>query len=107
MHSFVFASVNRTHNQIRQSVLVDRFNVKIMGREGAWGDPGISHNTVEGLGSTRVLPNLVIVNPADAVEATAGEESKHLKGIDGVFPDAEGWLSTALSAHLTDKPRVP
>jgi len=69
IHSFVFAAVGRALNQIRQSILVDRFNVKILGREGAWGEAGISHNTVEGIGMTRHMPNLVILNPADAVEA--------------------------------------
>jgi transketolase len=69
INSFLFADVGRAYNQIRQSILVDRYNVKFIGREGAWGEPGISHNTVEGIGSTRVMPNLVILNPADAVEA--------------------------------------
>jgi len=69
INSFLFANVGRAFNQIRQSILVDRFNVKFIGREGAWGETGISHNTVEGIGSTRVLPNLVILNPSDAVEA--------------------------------------
>jgi len=69
INSFLFANVGRAYNQIRQSILVDRFNVKFIGREGAWGETGISHNTVEGIGSCRVLPNLVILNPADSVEA--------------------------------------
>jgi transketolase len=66
--SFDFAVVGRAYNQIRQSILVDRFNVKIMGRGGAWGDTGISHNSVETLGYTRCLPNLVIISPADSIE---------------------------------------
>ncbi|OGN95720.1 MAG: hypothetical protein A2Y89_04055 [Chloroflexi bacterium RBG_13_51_18] len=69
LNNFLFANVGRAYNQIRQSILVDRFNVKLIGREGAWGETGISHNTVEGIGATRVLPNLVILNPSDAVEA--------------------------------------
>jgi transketolase len=69
IHSFAFAALGRAFNQIRQSVLVDRFNVKILGREGAWGEPGISHNTIENLNAARVLPNLLIVNPADGVES--------------------------------------
>ncbi len=75
INSFLFADVGRAYNQIRQSILVDRFNVKFIGREGAWGEPGISHNTVEGIGSTRVLPNLVILNPSDAVEAEKAAEA--------------------------------
>ena len=69
INSFLFADVGRAFNQIRQSILVDRFNVKFIGREGAWGETGISHNTIEGIGMGRVLPNLVILNPADSVEA--------------------------------------
>jgi len=69
IHSFAFAAVSRACNQIRQSILQDRFNVKILGREGAWGEPGISHNHIEIIGITRVMPNLVIVDPADVVEA--------------------------------------
>jgi transketolase len=69
INSFLFADVGRAYNQIRQSILVDRFNVKFIGREGAWGETGISHNTVEGIGSARVLPNLVILNPSDAIES--------------------------------------
>ncbi len=68
LNSFVFAVIGRAYNSIRQSILVDRFNVKIFGREGAWGETGISHNHVEGIGMTRVMPNMVILNPADAVE---------------------------------------
>ena len=67
MHGFTFACIGRAYNQIRQSILVDHFNVKITSRE-AWGEMGVSHNIVEGIGSLRVLPNLVIINAADFVE---------------------------------------
>jgi transketolase len=75
VNSFLFAAVGRAFNQIRQSILVDRFNVKFIGREGVWGETGISHNTVEGIGSTRVLPNLVILNPSDAVSGEKAAEA--------------------------------
>jgi transketolase len=75
VNSFLFANVGRAYNQIRQSILVDRFNVKFIGREGAWGETGVSHNTVEGIGSARVLPNLVILNPADGVEGEKAAEA--------------------------------
>ncbi len=68
LHTFAFAVIGRAYNQIRQSILVDRFNVKITGRDGLWGEVGISHNLIEGIGCTRVLPNLVILNAADVVE---------------------------------------
>lgn len=75
LYSFLFANVGRALNQVRQSVLVDRFNVKFIGREGAWGEVGISHNTIEGVGISRVLPNLVIMNPSDVVEAEKATEA--------------------------------
>jgi len=75
IYGFVFAAVGRAYNQIRQSILVDRFNVKIIAREGAWGEWGISHNTVEGIAMAAVLPNLVILNPADGKEAEKAAEA--------------------------------
>jgi len=69
INNFLFASMSRAYNQIRQSILVDRFNVKFIAREGIWGEVGVSHATVEGWGSLRNLPNLVLINPADWVEA--------------------------------------
>lgn len=75
INNFLFASMSRAYNQIRQSILVDRFNVKFIGREGVWGETGVSHNTIEGIGSLRVLPNLVIMNPADVTEAEKATEA--------------------------------
>jgi transketolase len=75
LNNFLFASMGRAYNQIRQSILVDRFNVKFISREGVWGEVGVSHATVEGWGSLRVLPNLVMINPADAVEAEKATEA--------------------------------
>ena len=75
IYSFLFANMGRAFNQVRQSILVDRFNVKFIGREGAWGEVGVSHNTVECMAACRVLPNLVIMNPADVVEAEKATEA--------------------------------
>ena len=75
LNNFLFASMSRAYNQIRQSILVDRFNVKFIAREGVWGEVGVSHATVEGIGSLRNLPNLVIMNPADIVEAEKATEA--------------------------------
>ena len=48
---------------------LDRFNVKFLARGGVWSEFGVSHNTIEGIASCRVLPDLVIMDPADIVEA--------------------------------------
>lgn len=75
VNNFLFAGMSRAYNQIRQSILVDRFNVKFIAREGVWGEVGVSHATIEGWGSLRVLPNLVMINPADWVEAAKATEA--------------------------------
>lgn len=75
INNFFFANISRAYNQVRQSILVDRFNVKFIARHGAWGEVGISHNTIEGIAGCRVLPNLVLMNPADVVEAEKATEA--------------------------------
>ena len=40
INNFMFAGVQRALNQIRQSILVDRFNVKFIARDGVWGSDG-------------------------------------------------------------------
>ena len=62
--------LGRAYNQIRQCICVDRFNVKLfLASAGYFGTGGISHNYVEDIAAMRALPNMVIVNPADIVEA--------------------------------------
>lgn len=61
--------IGRAYNQIRQCVAVDRFDVKMLLRGGYGGTGGISHNFIEDVAAMRVVPNMVIVDPADAVEA--------------------------------------
>ncbi|MEM2094485.1 MAG: transketolase C-terminal domain-containing protein [Candidatus Bathyarchaeia archaeon] len=67
--------LGRAYNQIRQCICVDRFNVKLFfASAGYFGVGGISHNYVEDIAAMRVLPNMVIVNPADIVEAEKAVE---------------------------------
>ena len=49
-YNFLFASMSRAYNQIRQSILVDRFNVKFLAREGVWGEVGRLARHRRGLG---------------------------------------------------------
>jgi transketolase len=67
-HTFGFC-IGRAYNQIRQSICIDRFNVKMLFMGGLWGQDGISHLCFEDIAAMRALPNMVIVVPADAVEA--------------------------------------
>jgi transketolase len=63
--------LTRAYSQIRQSIAEDRRNVKIVCYGcGVSGIAGTSHNYVEDLAIMRVLPNFVVVAPADTVEMT-------------------------------------
>lgn len=68
----VFAS-GRAFDQIRQSVAYPRLNVKIAASHAGItvGEDGASHQSVEDIALMRVLPNMTVFVPADAVE-TAG-----------------------------------
>lgn len=59
----------RGFNQIRQSIATDRFNVKMFGSGGWSSSGGVSHETFEDYALMRVIPNMMVCAPADAVEA--------------------------------------
>lgn len=57
--------VGRVYNQIKQSIALDRRNVKIFGYNcGVSGIGGSSHNCVEDIGIMRTIPNMTIIVPA-------------------------------------------
>jgi transketolase len=59
----------RAYNQIKQCVATDRRNVKMLGTQGISPASGPSHQAIEDLAAMRAYPNIMIVAPADAVEA--------------------------------------
>ena len=65
-----FAS-GRAWDQIKISVAYPRLNVKIVATHGGItvGEDGVTHQALEDLGLIRVLPNMTLIVPADAVEA--------------------------------------
>ena len=66
----VFAS-GRVFDQIRQSICIGKVNVKICGSSAGLSDfgDGATHQSVEDIAIMRALPNMVVINPADANEA--------------------------------------
>lgn len=66
----VFAS-GRAWDQIRVSVAYMNANVKIIGTHGGLtvGEDGATHQALEEITLMRVLPNMTVIVPADAVEA--------------------------------------
>lgn len=66
----VFAS-GRAWDQIRISIAYMNLNVKIVGTHGgiSVGPDGATHQAIEEIGLMRILPNMAIVVPCDALEA--------------------------------------
>jgi len=78
----VFAS-GRAWDQIRVSVAYMNLNVKIIGTHGgiSVGPDGATHQALEETALMRILPNMTVVVPADAIEAKkATLESADIKG---------------------------
>lgn len=70
-HCHTIFTVGRAYNQIRQNVAYDKLNVKIV----LCATSGIlvpfmggSHQCIEDIAALRVIPNLVLISPADQVE---------------------------------------
>ena len=75
--SFAMFACGRAYEQIRNSVAYPRLNVKIAASHAGVtvGEDGATHQFCEDLALMRSLPNMTIVNPADATEAYAAVEA--------------------------------
>ncbi len=71
--SFAMFAVGRAYEQIRNSVCYPRLNVKICASHAGVtvGEDGATHQYCEDLGVLRTIPELMVISPADAVEAYA------------------------------------
>jgi transketolase len=79
MVSYATFSPGRNWEQIRVSVALSRANVKIVGAHAgvATGKNGPSHQATEDIALMRVLPNMIVLVPADANQAKAMVEVVH------------------------------
>jgi transketolase len=78
----VFAS-GRAWDQVRVSVAYMNLNVKIIGTHGGVtvGEDGATHQALDEVALMRILPNMTVVVPADAVEAyKATIQAAEIKG---------------------------
>ena len=75
--SFAMFACGRAYEQIRNSVAYPRLNVKIAASHAGVtvGEDGATHQFCEDLALMRSLPNMTVVNPADATEAFAAVEA--------------------------------
>lgn len=71
--TFAIFAAGRAFEQIRNSVAYPRLNVKICGSHGgiSVGKDGATHQAVEDLALMNCVPNMVVINPGDAVEMRA------------------------------------
>ena len=71
--SFAMFAAGRAFEQIRNSIAYPSLNVKICATHAgiSVGEDGATHQCLEDIALMRAIPNMVIINPADAVEARA------------------------------------
>ena len=75
--SFAMFAAGRAFEQIRNSIGYPRLNVKIGATHAgiSVGEDGATHQCLEDMGIMRTIPGMVIINPADHVEAMAAVEA--------------------------------
>ncbi len=68
--TFAVFATGRTYDQIRNSIAYPALSVKIAATHAGLtvGEDGASHQTIEDIALMRVLPNMTVLVPADAVE---------------------------------------
>lgn len=68
--TFAVFETGRAWEQIRQTVCYSNLNVKLVSTHGGItvGEDGASHQSIEDIALMRVLPNMVVIVPADAHE---------------------------------------
>ena len=75
--SFAMFAAGRAFEQIRNSVAYPHLNVKIGATHAgiSVGEDGATHQCLEDIGIMRTIPGMIILNPADHVEAMAAVEA--------------------------------
>lgn len=70
INSFAVFSTGRAYDQLRQTISIARLNVKICGSSAGLSDfgDGSTHQSIEDMAIMRVMPNMTVLVPVDAVE---------------------------------------
>lgn len=71
--TFAIFETGRAWEQIRQTICCSNINVKLVATHGGItvGEDGASHQALEDITLMRVLPNMTVIVPADAIETTS------------------------------------
>lgn len=77
--SFAMFAAGRAYEQVRNSIGYPRLNVKIGATHAgiSVGEDGASHQCNEDIGLMRMIPGMVIINPADDIEARAAVQAAY------------------------------
>ncbi len=81
--SYATFSPGRNWDQVRVAIAYGNANVKIAGAHAgiSVGPDGATHQALEDIAITRVLPNMIVISPCDAIEARkATLAAAHVKG---------------------------
>ena len=75
--TFAMFAAGRSFDQVRNSIAYPHLNVKICATHGgvSVGEDGATHQCCEDMALMRTIPGMVVMNPADAVEARAAVEA--------------------------------
>ena len=81
--TFAMFAAGRAFEQIRNSICYPKLNVKVCATHAGLtvGEDGASHQAIEDISLMRSIPNMTVINPADAVETDA--VIKAIAEIDG------------------------
>ncbi|MDE1944279.1 MAG: transketolase family protein, partial [Patescibacteria group bacterium] len=69
--SYAAFNPGRNYEQIRTTIALNEANVKVCGMHAgvSVGPDGATHQMLEDIGMMRMLPNMIVLNPGDAIEA--------------------------------------
>ena len=71
--TFAMFAAGRAFEQIRNSICYPNLNVKVCATHAGLtvGEDGASHQAIEDISLMRSIPNMIVINPADAIETEA------------------------------------
>ena len=71
--TFAMFAAGRAFEQIRNSICYPKLNVKVCATHAGLtvGEDGASHQAIEDISLMRSIPNMIVINPADAIETDA------------------------------------
>ena len=77
--SFAMFAAGRAYEQVRNSVAYPHLNVKIGAKHAgiSVGEDGATHQCLEDLSLMRTIPGMVVINPADDIEAKAAVKAAY------------------------------